>query len=215
MTEVKFEKSAMVFDVDDSVVKRQLLITTGSGWLARNPFRRTRPIPSVDDLPDFDHSRLDSSSSGITRQFSLAAHMRRAAIPEMRDLMIESYKQGDKIHILSGRPTFADWYDMTVAQLDREGMLPCIEDPNRILLTPPRANSILSKIHGLWIISQRYEQVTMHDDNWPTISAGATALPHVQFRYVYHGFPGYYPTPKQLATLPNVAIIDLNATNRS
>jgi hypothetical protein len=139
----------------------------------------------------------------------LASHVGRVAIPAMKTLLIQSFEEGADVYVLTGRPSDSDWYDSTARQLAREGILPFVQNPERRLHTPGGKQTTLSKVHALYVISQYYQDIWMNDDDWPTIEFGAGVLPNVVFRYIYHGFPNYYPSNRDLKANPNITVLDL------
>lgn len=205
MIEGLLGKRAEVFDVDDTLVFRHPLIRVYSALKSRNPLSK----PPVEDIPDINHQRTERIVTGRRERMMLAAHTRRAAIPAMRALLIQSFEEGAHIFVLTGRSSDSDWYDGTENQLDREGILPYVATPDRRLHTPDGKKTALSKTHGLSVISRSYESTRFSDDDWPTIQFGAASLPNVAFRYVYHGFPAVYPSNRVLEEHPNISVLDL------
>lgn len=201
---------AEIFDMDDTLVRRKTIIRVFSALKSRNPLNRNHhPFARLEDLPQVNHQRTEGRVTGIRGRWMLASHIRRVVIPVMRDRLIQSAEEGAHIYVLTGRSSDSDWYDGTKQQLEREGILPYVPTPDRRLHTPGSRHTTVSKIHGVYIISQNYESTRLNDDHWPTIEFGAGLLPEVDFSYVYHGFPSIYPSRSYLEAHSNISVIDL------
>lgn len=199
---------AEVFDIDDTLIFRQPLIRYLGALATRIPPLRTSNCKRPAKIPCFSRKRIEEPKSRMER-IVLAAHIERRAIPEMRDLLIQSYQAGSHIYLLTGRSTNAEWVDGTTRQLAKEDILPYVTEPASRLHTPGGKDTTLSKIYGLDRISHYYEMTCFSDDHWPTIHQGIRLLPNVGFRYVYHGFPCIYPSEREFAEYPNLSVVDL------
>ena len=207
-------ESAEVFDMDDTLVSRTVIHRAVSNLKTRNPLRRPYPYTRLEQLPEVNHRRVEGVITGKVERWQFKDHMKRTAIATTRDLLIQSAQSGNDIYILTGRSTDSEWYDGTEEQLEREGILPYVSEPDKRLHTPGGRHTALSKVHGLFVLSQLYKTTRMNEDDWSTTELGARLLRErgVSFRYIYHGFPSYYPTDEQLRANPNISVLDLSKT---
>lgn len=209
---VEKKEFADAYDLDDTLFARNFVIRAWSHLKARLVFRKDPTSDLV--IGDFNHRVVEGKIPTYSWEMvTYMAHMGRRPISRMVEILMQNQGDAD-IFILTGRSSGSDWVEGTRERLAKAGILRLLDGKDRLLFTPGGKPTALSKIHALSELQERYHGVRMTDDDWKTVHTGATVLPDVVWRYVYHGFPCVYPSKQDMQNHPNISVVDLTTCHQ-
>lgn len=176
ITGEQLHERAALWDADNTIFGTNPIVADSKQLVAnfkdvvkslRLHFQHKEPkILKAEDIPNFNHARVEGKITERRGRMIFNAHMGRVPIPEILDLIVASHKQGIDNIINTGRPSVDEWVEGTIEQCRRTNILPYLIDPAQggILFTPAGENTALSKLHAVYETSMRYEMVSMADD---------------------------------------------------
>jgi hypothetical protein len=196
------------YDVDDTLFYRNPVVRFGSAIRGRI-LQRHNPVADI-IIPDFDHQKTPQKLSGLREWIAYMCHMGRRPNFKVIDLLKYGVNnEGADPYVNTGRSSGIDWFDGTRKRLADARILYLFENENHLLFSPGGKHTALSKIHAIKLVAPNYAGARMTDDDWWTVHLGATVMPDVAWRYVYHGFPCIYPSKKDFLDHPSISVLDL------
>lgn len=198
-------KSARVFDLDDTVLEREL-ITRCVGLVAGRARKSSIPELTLADIAKLKigHERVEGSIKNPIEHWKWKFHASREVYLEALRELLKTRDSGVDIYVATGRSNKTPWVDITEGSLTRGSAAPYI---SKIFYTPDGVSTMVSKAHVLYLLSWEYEKIEFDEDDPRTVLFLAKLFPYMTINYRRHRSTSMLVPNRLLNELPNVHVL--------
>jgi phosphoglycolate phosphatase-like HAD superfamily hydrolase len=197
------ENRAMVFDLDDTLLKRSFIERNMTLLVERTrPYQLPLFTRKEIALLDINHSPINQPFTNLIEQVAFKLLSERKIFPGATDTIKRLTDQGFDIYINTGRPNKSVWADMTNETLNNSGIKDYFK---QIFYTPEGIDTAVSKAHTISLLSQLYgADIEFSDDDIRAAHFVALTFPEIQVNLIQYKlsrrinleqFPNIKPSP--------------------